>query len=708
MNEQEFVAWQFQKAFAKWKDKPFVLYGLGKNTEAILKRVDGFQFAGLMDAGNIGKQFWGLQVLSEEEVVGLKPKIVIVARESVVPVIYARIHYLHSEYGIEVYNFKGELLGQKESEYHNQNLLYWNLSEKKLRESIRMHDYISFDIFDTLLMRRVLQPEDVFKIVERILEKRGYSRNEFCRCRTQAANLLTGYPTIHEIYEQIGRQCGLSWSILKEWMELEIWVEERVLVPRKKMIELFQYALNQGKKVFLISDMYFTKKQIEDFLCKYGVKGYSGLLVSCDHHRSKEDGSLFIYYRQLTAGRNYLHIGDNRRSDGERAHEQGIDTFQIYSAYEIWMASSMQTTLSYLESLEERCILGNLVWRCCENPFVFNKDRGMFTINTPEKLGYVFLGALYDEFILWLLEVLKEENVEELILPSRDGFLIQKMLEQEREIPFEYIYLKASRRAVSVAAIKNKKDILFLLERIFQGTFGELLWQRYGIVPKENDKVKDLQIKEFGKKRAQKYILSYQNEILKNAEKERNDYISYMHSIKFGKKKKQAIFDFVASGTIQFFMQKLLSCSLKGVYFATMNHPNEKYFLEDCIVSAYGNVTSYNCQNQVAKHYLFLETIMIDNCSTFRCVEDGKLIYEPQENNNFSVVCKVQEGILNYQRDMKQIRELLPYWNDARKFADALFGKLFDGSCQVKQDIKKGFFNDDVFDGVKAYPVWNT
>ena len=43
MSEQEYVVQQFQKAFLNWREEPFVLYGLGKNTEAILQGAKGYQ-----------------------------------------------------------------------------------------------------------------------------------------------------------------------------------------------------------------------------------------------------------------------------------------------------------------------------------------------------------------------------------------------------------------------------------------------------------------------------------------------------------------------------------------------------------------------------------------------------------------------------------------------------------------------------------------
>lgn len=727
MGEQEFVVQQFQKAFAKWQGECFVLYGLGKNTKAILRHTEGFQFAGLMDANNTGNEFWGLKVLDEEEVLALRPKIVIIAREPVVPVIYARIAYLQEEHGLQIYNFKGELQGQGADTYANQGLPYWDVTEEGLKREILTHDCISFDIFDTLLMRRVLEPPDVFWIVEQRLEQMGHTGNQFRLHRIHAEQSLAGYPALPQIYGELGRRYGIPEGVLTEWMELEIQTESRVIVPRRSVVGLLEFALGHGKKVFLLSDMYFPKRILENFLTMNGIRGYSGLLVSCDCQKSKADGGLFQMYKQETQGGSYLHIGDNRRSDGEEARKQGLDTFLVYSAYEMWMASSMQGTLSHVRTLGQRCILGNLVWHCCENPFAFHLGKGVLTVSSLEEMGYIFLGALYDEFTMWLLRKLREEGIEQLLLPARDGFLVEKLLlgansTGQPENLFEAVYFKASRRAVSVPAIKSKEDILLLAERGFQGTFGELLLQRYGVRPKAGDPKKNCSLNGQGTEAIQEYVLSYLEEILRHAKKERVEYLDYLDSLQLLGGKKQAIFDFVAGGTVQYFMQKLLGREQKGFYFATMGHPNRKYQLENSISSAYGNIQPYALGNNVARHYLFLETVMVDGYPTFTCIKDGKFLYG-QENSqtagngscisgkenssHFQAVQKVQEGVLRYQKDMQRLRELSGGQWDEREFADMLFGKLFDGSCQVVQGIGQEFYNDDAFDGVKPYSVWN-
>ena len=48
--------------------------------------------------------------------------------------------------------------------------------ENEIMAAIMAHECVSFDIFDTLLMRKVMYPEDVFELMEdRLLKKRNYN-----------------------------------------------------------------------------------------------------------------------------------------------------------------------------------------------------------------------------------------------------------------------------------------------------------------------------------------------------------------------------------------------------------------------------------------------------------------------------------------------------------------------------------------------------
>lgn len=65
-------------------------------------------------------------------------------------------------------------------------------------------------------------------------------------------------------------------------MNTELAVEREVLIPRKDMVEIFRACVAQGKKVFLVSDMYLTAQMLAPILEENGIAGYQGIYISCD------------------------------------------------------------------------------------------------------------------------------------------------------------------------------------------------------------------------------------------------------------------------------------------------------------------------------------------------------------------------------------------------------------------------------------------
>lgn len=59
-------------------------------------------------------------------------------------------------------------------------------------------------------------------------------------------------------------------------------------------------------------------------------------------------------------------------------------------------------------------------------------------------------------------------------------------------------------------------------------------------------------------------------------------------------------------------MERLLGKKLLGLYFATVEHPNDMFPLKDHVLSAFGNITSYGGGGQLGRVYLALEAVLTD------------------------------------------------------------------------------------------------
>jgi FMN phosphatase YigB (HAD superfamily) len=570
-------------------------------------------------------------------------------------------------------------------------------------------------------MRQVLKPSNIFSLAARRFVRKHKNQNDmdiqlisqiedtFPEIRAAAEKQKGIEKTIHDYYGKIEQKYQIPSAVMEELKDIEFQVELEYMIPRKKMTELFHYALSSGKTVYVISDMYYTEAQLRMLLAHCGIKGDFPILVSCEHHASKEAGTLFPLFTGLFENsavpvrHRFLHIGDNRLADKAMAEAAGIDSFIVMSAYELLTASSIQQLLSETGDSEYNKILGFYISTAFNDPFALSRTKGCVVIESLFDIGRYCIAPLLFEYMFWLKNRLIESKIEQMIFSSRDGYvpcmLYRIMRKEFPELP-EPVYLKTSRRAVTVAAIKNTSDILRLAERPFRGTIGDFFVQRYGIEIEENDAPLEWQFCDD----LVVLLEKYSSVILQNAVLERRSYMDYLKQMNIISSCKKGFFDFVAGGTVQYYLEKLLGERLQGYYFATMNLPNPMYRMDD-IDAAYGNITSYGSNHPFARYYLMLESILTDPDSTFVKIDEyGNFVFTENINTIYDQIKPVHDGVLYYfnERFALEYRDMINK-NPSLRGAEKLFGVLFDETCKIPDKLKAVFKNDDIYDGQRLY-----
>ena len=142
------------------------------------------------DSEKIGTILYDLPIMSAEEVVKTADCIIIVSA-SYWDVIYKRIEFIQEEFKIPIYYPNGDRAKiEKISNVSNNS--YWNVTYKDLLSCIKENDIISFDIFDTIIMRKVLSEEDIFFLVDLKLKNIGIDI-DFKTVRKKAESELRYY-----------------------------------------------------------------------------------------------------------------------------------------------------------------------------------------------------------------------------------------------------------------------------------------------------------------------------------------------------------------------------------------------------------------------------------------------------------------------------------------------------------------------------------
>ena len=171
--------------------------------------------------------------------------------------------------------------------------------------------------------------------------------------------------------------------------------------------------------------------------------------------------------------------------------------------------------------------------------FILSKNEKP-VFNKLENIGYVFYGPLIFYFMVWMINNLYKNKADKVFFNTREGYFLLKSYEFVKTIigsenlP-EGIYFKTSRRMATVPAIFNEEDIYESIKlkgplgvgiHRFNGTFEQLLNNRFGVKIDDSDKNKNKHIDTtHGLAEAHNCLKRYIDKILKNSSEERKNYL---------------------------------------------------------------------------------------------------------------------------------------------------------------------------------------
>lgn len=692
MTERDYVTKAFRKHFINCKSNKIVIYGLGKNTQVLLQNFTEYQFAGLMDENYTGDVVYGKKVFSFAEVESEKADLILImARQSNVQIIYHRIESFCRKNQIAVFDINGTELSKKRV-MCNKGYSDFLQTQEQVKAEIVKYDVISFDIFETLVTRKTLCPEDIFYIVERQARYRYGIVCDFFKWRIESERQLSmeTVPNIFEIYKQMQRSIPLSDFEMNELLDLELEVEKNNLIARDNALQLFRWSIDNGKEVYLISDTYLPVQTLSDILKNMGINGYKKLYTSCEERKSKRTG-LYRKLKSQLGEKRILHIGNNSKLDGIMAEREGIQSIIIKRPMEMLELSKCQNLLQNCKSPQERWMLGTFVSKAFQNPFLFSKTNGKIYISSCRELGYLLLGPIITAFLNWLINELKNNKDGIILFSARDGYLIEKLYRKIKseemcgDLP-ESIYFLASRMACTAAGIMDFKDITSSFALAFSGTPEEMVEKRY-FVPKGD-------IKPYkSKQNLREFLLENESTIFASAKKHREGYMKYIHTLGLHWYSHIYFFDFVSSGTCQRFLKNLIPQELEGYYFMRILDEDEKK-QKLKIKSLYQPVCAYEKQKSIGRLYLYLEQIITAATPSLQHFDtNGEPVYlsEKRTVNQIRQIEETQQGIEQYVAEFYKNYPEIPKESIQTELPDKILSLL-----QNKYSImENGVFSED-------------
>lgn len=315
-------------------------------------------------------------------------------------------------------------------------------------------EIVSFDIFDTLLIRKVEKPEDIFALMEVELEAIGFSaarKYAEKRCRL---SLNKEDVSLEDIYKFIPIR-------YRSLIRMEREYEQRMLERNPLVYELYLTSLRQGKRIIAVSDMYLDSHFLESVLKREGYTKIDKIFVSNEIGGTKWTGKIFPKVEENLGVNSeaILHVGDNYQSDILKAKASNWKVFRVPQIH-----ARIKSTRKKYSAISEglsSSIHNSLVCRY--------KGCG----NIWHEYGYMLGGPLVLSFLFWIIRRAEMTGTDHLAFVGRDGWVLKEIYDKylkRRDISSSYVYLP---RIISLAATLHYNGCPSYLEYILQKAASE-------------------------------------------------------------------------------------------------------------------------------------------------------------------------------------------------------------------------------------------
>lgn len=472
----------------------------------------------------------------------------------------------------------------------NQKIRYYFDKKNNIAEvlqTLNEFEVISFDIFDTAIFRKIMDPLDIFEL---LAIEMGFS--DFKRIRKKAEmevreqkEFINGSRevSLREIYNQL----NVKYSIDLSWMEKEIQWEYQISIPNLNVLCIYNKLISAGKTIVFTSDMYLPIWAVENILKANGFDRYDRILLSNVENARKGEGSLQLRLKNLYEGKRIIHIGDNYDADIKMSEQSGISAL-YYPREVLNINTDSKSTLfgSFYHSLIRNSIYDEK-WKH----------------NLQYEHGFRVAGVLTAGYAKYIDKVVQSKKIEKILFCARDCDVLYKAFgELFPQYETEYIEISRysimsitedryfddfiNRTVLKYATIHGKKKTIE--EVLVESGFDYL-------VPylEKSDIERFLFASIVGNKVIEKFLYEHIDIIKENFNEDKHEAKKYFDNI-LGEAKRVLIVDIGWSGTcidaLKFFLQSEFPQRELSVY-GTLMCTSRGYSLKNSMEN--GTITSY-------------------------------------------------------------------------------------------------------------------
>lgn len=564
---------------------------------------------------------------------------------------------------LEKYPFYEEkLLYAKDSE----SSLSYGVSPKELAGRLATYDIISFDVFDTLMLRPFSSPEDVFYLLEDRLSYPDFHRlrkEMEWKAREKKYKKEKHYEvTLEEIYDVIARETGIDKTL---GMQLELEVEKLCCFANPYMERVVSELRRRKKRMIICSDMYLSKEHIRMLLASCGYQEFFAYYVSSDWGKSKSRGDLFELVKEHEGGKlTYIHVGDNYKADVEQCEKHGLSSCHYHNVNDRGMAYRA----------EDMSVITGGLYRGIVNAELHS---GLFCYSREYEYGYIYGGLFVTGYCRFIHHYIHTHKVDKMLFFARDGDVLLKAY--ERLYPQDIdrcVYVYWSRLvATKLAARHFKYDYIrrFLYHKINQGYSIRQIFETMELSDMTNACTGALKINETdvltnrNVEQIKEYLFDIWDDVLSHYKEQSEAGRQYYKGILAGCKNAVAVdIGWAGSGaiTLDYMVNQEwdLNCDITGIIAGTNTchnaEPNisetflQKKKLVSYLYSQRENRDIWKLHDPGKGHNLYWELLLCAPVGSFRGFyldENGKCCYEFGENIvDIKRLKEMQEGILNF------------------------------------------------------------
>jgi haloacid dehalogenase superfamily, subfamily IA, variant 1 with third motif having Dx(3-4)D or Dx(3-4)E len=355
-------------------------------------------------------------------------------------------------------------------------------------------EVVSFDMFDTLVLRPLYAPSDIFILMEeRYKELVPDATASFSTMRTKCEEELRSrwwrlHPKsedfgITDIYKNMQELYNIPPKIVDKMCELEKNLEIELCHTRETAKDLYNLAHHLKKKIVIISDMYLDRPTIEKILKKNGYDKHKEIFLSCEEELTKYSGKLFeAAIKDLDVESDKIvHIGDNWNNDFLKSKEYGMVSVFLPKPIESFDGKIQNVKTNNCGKMGEltcdvfisedglrksfgyRTMIAMIANRHFDNPYIsFNGASDLDA--SPSFTGYYPVGMHLMGICKKLYEMSKEKKSKRIAFLARDGYLpmaAMRVISKYIQLP-EIEYVRCSRQALMPWMIGVPSDLFDL------------------------------------------------------------------------------------------------------------------------------------------------------------------------------------------------------------------------------------------------------